>query len=169
MKHSNSPLIKRVLLIRDENLVKVGSPSHAAVTLDSLFWNVPPGDNRAYKFFRPTRQKIPWASVVWFGAPIFYSSMPSRYGYVHRDALLPEIIFPFPIHVLIAWNISSLSVPLARGRVNAWLKMSYSMTIIWSALKWFKTLPRLQRPDGLLSRLLFISFGLPGLPGTLKG
>lgn len=36
MKHSDSPLIKSFLLIRNEMLVKVGSPSHAAVTLDFL-------------------------------------------------------------------------------------------------------------------------------------
>lgn len=61
--------------------------------ITSLFLNVSPGGNHAYKFFRPTRQKVPWASVVWFGAPIFCSSMSSRYGYVHRDDLLPDV-FP---------------------------------------------------------------------------
>lgn len=144
MKHFDSPLIKRVLLIRDEILVKADSPSHVATRLDSLFLNASPSANRAYQYFRPTRQKVPWTSVVW--CPYILPKHVFTRWLCVQGRLATRDRLPFLLEkgcILCDSDIDSLDHLFFEcvfskclwGRVCALLKMSYSITTIRSALK----------------------------------
>lgn len=146
-RHIDSPLIKKILCIRDELLLSAGSSDRAMHLLSSWFSATGSGANQAYRFFKGRNPKVPWATVVWNSCILPKHAFTLWLGALGK--LLTRDRLPFAVDkgCVLCHSVEEsirhlfFDCSFSRrlwNRVRAWLNIRFSMTTLNSTLKWFK-------------------------------
>lgn len=86
MENTHSPLIKKLLHIRDEHLDFAATPTAAAQRLTRWYTQ---GDREVYKHEYFRRPRLEKHGSTWYGSLIISLVMPSLYGCLHMVGYLP--------------------------------------------------------------------------------
>lgn len=162
-KRDDSPLLKRILLIRDTIRQRDGSTAAAMQRIDN--WS---NGNKfkafeAYDFFRFTGTHMGWATTVW------NSSITPKHSFILWLAAKGKLHTKDRMHFM---NIDDTCVLCNHGHeslqhiffqcsisrdiwqfIKTWLGLHRSMTTIASSIKWIKKSSRKQSKQGKAQRI----------------
>ena len=147
-KRDDSPLIKKILGLRDTLCAAQGSPANAIQLLSRWTRGESLNISLAYNFFRPKARHRAWAPVVW------HSCITPKHSFILWLCAKERLLTKDKIHFM-ELNRSCLfcgateeslhhlyfQCPLSSrvwSSIKAWVGLSRSMSSLPSALKWLK-------------------------------
>ncbi|XP_057461129.1 uncharacterized protein LOC130751551 [Actinidia eriantha] len=145
-KHGDSPLIKQIILLRDEIIAAEQSVEGAIQRINQWNSNGKPNSRLAYEYFRPRRAKLAWPKIVWqsFIMPkhSFILWLGLKEKLMTRDKLQGVIEdISCPLCNAAAESIEHLffSCRIANKiwtKIKSWLRISRGMQTLKAAAKW---------------------------------
>ncbi|GFS32294.1 hypothetical protein Acr_00g0021820 [Actinidia rufa] len=145
-KHSDSPLLKQIMLLRDEIIQSEITKEKAILKLDQWAPNGKFQSRLAYEFFRPRGAKLAWPKLVWNGSII------PRHSFILWLGLKDRLLTKDKLRDF----IEDQSCPLCSSQnetldhlffhcnignqiwatVKSWLRISRTMQTLKAAVKW---------------------------------